>query len=292
MLYLTPERFRTMGVGSDLDGMEEWELRSILQSASRTVDSYCNAPMLPQRFSFRGGTMENEEHELAYDSRRVRVRGRPIKALTSLRLYVTGTQYLDVNTDRVYIEDEEGWFEIVEASLTSVGLWGAAIYPGIGLEQIMVRVSYDYGYLFPVSGEYLEPTDARTFRAGSQFWTDDDVTVYVNGTERTTGITLDREEGVVIFDDDINSPDLDDVVTLDYTYSLPEEIARATALIAASSISERDLVGKGLGNLAEIAVEEVRLRRDARKTGTVIAADAVPNAAVTLLEGFRFISVR
>jgi hypothetical protein len=103
---------------------------------------------------------------------------------------------------------------------------------------------------------------------------------------------VDTEEGTVVFANDVNAPDLDDVVTADYTYTLPYEVARATALIAASSISERDLVGKGLGNLAEIAVEEVRLRRDARKSGTVVSAEAIPSAAVGLLEGFRFISVR
>ena len=78
MLYLTPERFRTMGVGSDLDNIEEWELRSILQSASRSVDAYCNVPILPQRFIFRGGTMTDEDHEMVYNSRRVRLRARPI----------------------------------------------------------------------------------------------------------------------------------------------------------------------------------------------------------------------
>jgi hypothetical protein len=292
MLYLTPERFRTMGVGSDLSDVEEWELRSILQSASRSADSYCNVPILPNRFSFRGGTMTNEEHMME-NSRRIRLRARPILGVTSLAIYATSTQYLQVNPARLYIEDEEGWVEIVEASLSSVGLWGAAMVPGIGLESFVVRTTYTYGYRFPVVGEYLEPTDARTYRALNQFWLEGgDVTVYVNGTERSTGITVDTEEGSVVFANDVNAPDLDDVVTADYTYTLPYEVARATALIAASSISERDLVGKGLGNLAEIAVEEVRLRRDARKSGTVVSAEAIPSAAVGLLEGFRFISVR
>jgi len=292
MLYLTPERFRTMGVGSDLDGVEEWELRSILESASRMVDSYCNVPLLPSRYSFRGGTMTNEEHEMSYQSRRIRLRSRPILTLTTLSLYATSTQYLSVNPERVYIEDEEGWIEIVEAGLTSVGLWGAAIFPTIGLEEIIARATYTYGYRFPVEEETLTPTDALTWRAVNQFWTDDDVQVYINGVERDDDLTIDREEGTVIFDDSETAPDFDDVVTVDYTYSLPYEVARATALIAGSSVSERDLVGKGLGNLAEIAVEEVRLRRDARKSGTVVAAEAIPSAAAVLLEGLRFISVR
>lgn len=288
-MYLTPERFRTMGVGSDLAGVEEWELRSILESASRTVDAYCNVPMLPNRFSFKGGTMTGEEHSFG-ESRRIRLRARPIRTVESLHIYATSTQYLNVNPARLYIEDEEGWVEIVEASLTSVGLWGAAMVPGIGLEDHVVRTTYTYGWQFPVADEYLEPTDAWTYRALNQFWTSvEDVTVKVNGTEVTTGFTANLEEGTIVFDD---SHDLDDVVTASYTHVLPYEIQRATALIAGSSIAERDLIGKGLGNLAEIAVEEVRLRRDARRTGTVVAADAIPNAAMVLLDGFRFISVR
>lgn len=287
-MYITPERFRTMGVGSDLTGVEDWELRSILESASRTVDAYCNVPMLPNRYSFKGGTMTNEEHTFG-TSRRIRLRARPIRTVTALSIYATATQYLAVNPARLYIEDEEGWVEIVEAGLTSIGLWGAAMMPMIGLEEYVVRATYTYGYRFPTTGEYLEPTDAWTFRALNQFWTEDDVTVYVNGTEATEDLTIDRDEGTITFE---AAHDPDDVITADYTYSLPYEIARATALIAGSSIAEKDLVGKGLGNLAEIAVEEVRLRRDARKSGTVVAAEAIPNAAAGLLEGYRFITVR
>jgi hypothetical protein len=46
-----------------------------------------------------------------------------------------------------------------------------------------------------------------------------------------------------------------------------------------------------MGQLAEIRVEEVQLRRDARRTGTVVASEAVSDAAQALLAGFRFFSV-
>ena len=153
MAYITPERFRTMGVGTDLSGVEEWELRTVLEAASRTVDAFCAVPLLPQRFDFRGGTMTNEEHGLG-DTRRIRLRARPIRTVDSLAIYATSTQYLDVDVDHLYIEDEEGWVEIVEASLTSIGLWGAAMVPGIGLEQHVVSTTYTYGWEFPVVGEY------------------------------------------------------------------------------------------------------------------------------------------
>jgi len=276
-----------MGTGADLSGIEEWELRSLMESASRTVDSYCAVPMLPQRFSFKGGTMIDEDHGLG-DSRRIRLRSRPILSVESLKIFATSTQFLDVNPDRLFLENEEGWVEIVEASLTSIGLWGAAIYPSIGLEEYVVRTSYTYGWRFPVTGEYLEPTDGQTFRAVNQWWTtEDDVVVYLNGVESNSGFTIDRDEGTVIYP----GLDLNDVVTADYTHVLPFEIQQATALVAATSLAERDLTAKGMGQLAEIRVEEVQLRRDARRTGTVVASEAVSDAAQALLAGFRFFSV-
>jgi len=276
-----------MGTGADLSGIEEWELRSLMESASRTVDSYCAVPMLPQRFSFKGGTMIDEDHGLG-DSRRIRLRSRPILSVESLKIFATSTQFLDVNPDRLFLENEEGWVEIVEASLTSIGLWGAAIYPSIGLEEYVVRTSYTYGWRFPVTGEYLEPTDGQTFRAINQWWTtEDDVVVYLNGVESNSGFTIDRDEGTVIYP----GLDLNDVVTADYTHVLPFEIQQATALVAATSLAERDLTAKGMGQLAEIRVEEVQLRRDARRTGTVVASEAVSDAAQALLAGFRFFSV-
>ena len=123
----------------------------------------------------------------------------------------------------------------------------------------------------------------------NQYWDElADVNVYLNGTLVTTGFTVDRIEGTVIFP----GLDLDDVVTADYTHTLPFEIQRATALTAGTALSERDLTAKGMGQLAEISVEEVRLRRDARRTGTVVASEAMPATAMALLSGFRFITIR
>lgn len=287
--YVTPERYRTMGLGADLEGLEDYELRSVLSAATSLVNTYCNVPLVPQEHDFRGGTITNEQHQwsLSPGKARVYLWHTPIKTITSLRLMVTNNQYLDVTTNELFIQGGEGYAEIVALGLTSVGLFGAAL-PGIGLHNPISRTSYTYGYEFPVTGEYLEPTDAWTFRAQNQFWTDDDVTVRVEGSVETTGFTLDRVEGTVIFDDPV---DPNDLVTLDYTYSLPRQIAQATAIAATTALAEKDLTSKGLGQLAEIAVEEVRLRRDARRTGTVVASEALPDSAQALLSGFRFVTV-
>lgn len=287
--YVTPERYRTMGLGADLEGVEDWELRSILSSATSLVNTYCNVPLLPQAHDFRGGTITNEQHQWTADphGKRIYLWHTPIKTITSLKVMATSNQYLDVSADELFIQPGEGYTEIVALALTSVGLFGAAV-PVIGLTNPITRTSYTYGYEFPVTGEYLEPTDAWTYRAQNQFWTAADVTVYRDGVEITTGFTVDRIEGAIVFDE---PQEHDDILTVDYTYSLPREIAQATAIAATTALAERDLTSKGLGQLAEIAVEEVRLRRDARRTGTVVAQEALPDSAQALLSGFRFVTV-
>lgn len=287
--YVTPERYRTMGLGADLEGVEDWELRSHLSSATSLVNTYCNVPLLPQEHDFRGGTITNEQHQWTTDprGRRVYLWHTPLRTLTSLKVMATNQQYLDILASEVFLQPGENYVEVVAMALTSVGLFGAAL-PGIGLYNPVSRTSYTYGYEFPVTDEYLDPTDAWTYRAQNQFWTAADVTVKRNGVVITSGFTIDRTEGTV----SLTTPqDDDDVLTVSYTYSLPREIAQATAIATTTALAERDLTSKGLGQLAEIAVEEVRLRRDARKTGTVVASEALPDSAQALLSGFRFVTV-
>jgi len=279
-----------MGTGADLDGIEEWELRSILESSSRSVDAYCCTPFRPDPYSFRGGSVTNEAHDWNRDTVRIYFDFKPVRAITSFKVYASNTVSLTVAPDQIYLNEKSGWAEVVATQYSLTG----SVFPMMpfwGLGTPLVRTNYDYGWWLVVTGEYLEPTDARLYRATNQFWVStEDVTVYVNGSEADPDdYTIDYEEGTILFDPSLT---LDDVVTVDYVHHMPFNIARATALIASTSLSERDLTTKGMGQLAEITVEEVRLRRDARRTGTVVAAESIPDAAKTLLNGYKFITVR
>ena len=53
--YLTPERYRTMGFGTE--DLDDSELRSHIQRASVAVDRYCSVPMGGLRESRPGGTL-------------------------------------------------------------------------------------------------------------------------------------------------------------------------------------------------------------------------------------------
>lgn len=285
-MYLTPERFRAMGLGADLTEIEDFELRSTLNRASQIADSYCNVPLLPQRFSFKGGTIVDEQHTWS-PSTRIYPWHKPVREIDYMDIDATNDIYVRLEGGDLYVDKSGGYVEIVALAITPIGFFGATNL--VSLKTPVARISYTYGYDFAVRGEYLDATDALTYRAQNQFWWETPApVVYVNGTEQTTGLTIDREEGIVIFDD---PQDVDAIVTADYNHPVPSPVAEATGIIATSLISDKDLIAKGLGNLAEISVEEVRLRRDSRRTGSFVVADAVPDTAKALLTGYAFVTV-
>lgn len=285
-MYLTPERFITMGLGSDVANTDPIELQAILQRASNLVDAYCSVPLLPQKHDFRGGTITGEAHTWS-DSTRFYPWHRPVKSISSMRVYATNNVYVELAGDDLFIDNSGGYVEIVALAITPIGFFGATGL--VSLRNPVTKLDYTYGYDFVETGDYLEPSDAGLYRAEHQFWsTDPTPIVYKNAVEVTSGFSIDYNEGTVAFDTPLSA---EDIVTATYHHTLPSEISQATGLIAASLISDRDLISKGLGNLAEIQVEEVRLRRDSRRTGTFVVADAVPDTAKALLSGFQQISV-
>jgi hypothetical protein len=293
--YLTPERFRTMGLGVDFDDLEEVELRSILRAASAKVDSYCNVPMLPQRHSFKGGTIVGEEH--AWDpgdgrfrgaQRRIFLRHTPIREISRLRVHITNIQYVEFAPSEIFVSPQIGVAEIVSLAMTASGLFGAFIVPNIGLGKPMARCNYTYGYSFTSIDEELEPTDAGTFRAQNQFWDDSDVIVKVDGTETTTGFEVNRTEGTIVFDE---TPETESVVTASYGYSMPYEIALATGLIAVNDMALRRQQTRGMAGLRRLSVGEITIERDVPRRGTRMDNLDIPGEAASLLDGFSFMRV-
>jgi len=296
-MYLTPERYRTMGFGVDLTGIEEFELRSALQAASATVDSYCNIPLLPQKHDFRGGTITGEIHpwRIGNDTgsdpgqRRVYFFHRPVKTVTQLRIQVTNAQYVEIGVDDLFLNPIQGWAEVVSLAVTSIGVFGSGLLPNIGLARPMAKVSYTYGWEFAVEGEQLDETDGFTFRAQNQFWVTDSATIYNNGVEVTSGFTLDETEGTVTFD---TQPLTDDIITADYTHKLPREIQRATGIVATAALNERELSAAGLGRIEALTLEEITIRRSVAQRNNAINSHVIPEEAAALLDGFAFRTVR
>jgi hypothetical protein len=300
-LYLTPERYRTMGWGVNLDDIPDVELRSALHASSALVNSYCAVPLDPQPYSFRGGVIakEHSRYDMGTQFRpaasRVYVKSGPIETVTELKLIVTNTQYIAFDPSDLYVVSEENAIDIVSLKLTSVGVFGAAIVPNVGMRSPAWETSYTYRYLFRSTDEYLSETDAKVFRAMNQFWIDGEedvhpIVVKKNGTELvlTTDYTLDTIEGTVTIVGDVTASD---VFTVSYSYTLPPDISVATGLVCTTMIGERALVAKGMAGLAGLRVEEIDLRRSLNPLTRGIE-NTIPDSARALLEPYVFVTIR
>lgn len=297
--YLTPERFRTAGTGVDLSEVDTVAIRSAIARATAKVNSFCAVPVIPQQYSFRGGTIVGEEHIYPTDEWerprpfRLWPWHTPIRTVTDLRL-IWGVQggnetFLDIDPDNLLISDL-GYVEVSSLNLSQL-VFGDAVMPYIGLHQPVFRIGYTYRYEFVVVDEYIEPVDGRTYQAQNQFWTDAAVEVKVEGVIQTTGFALDRREGWVVFD---AMQDPDAAITVSYTYTLPNDVQQATSLLTARDIAEADLRAKGMEGLVSVRVKDVELRRAvaAKSTGTSGSAADMPADAASYLEGYTFRTAR
>jgi hypothetical protein len=274
--YLTPERYRTMGLGTE--DLDDEALRSIIMRASLAADRYCSVPMTPSRYSFRGGSVTGEEHHYrpgngldAMPTTTWWPRSTPLKTVTQLRAFVTNEHYVDFAADELFVTKDS--IHIASIAGTQWSLYGAAV-PVVGLPNPVVRIDYTYGYAFTSVDEVLEPTDGQTYRAQNQFWDDSTVTVEVDGVDQPTGWTPDRTEGTIVF---TANQAADAVVTASYGYDLPTEVR------------EKGMSGVRALKVGEISIERAGARRG---EGSSAVAIRIPEEAAQLLDGLHFLTIR
>jgi hypothetical protein len=294
-MYLTPQHFRAMGPGIDLATIEDDVLRFHLTAASALVDSYCAVPSLPVKHDFRGGTVTDETHtwrvgnENSIGTRRIYLWHIPLRTITQCRIYLTNTQYVEIDPDDLVINQSANYAELGSLSLSPFGMFGLTHLPVAGVLAPLVRTSYTYGWRFPVVGEIMEATDGLLYRAQHQFWDATATkTIFDDGTDVTNSVTIDPVEGTALFS---TPPSTGSVITATYTYTLPGEIAQAAAIICSALLGERELAAKGMNRLETIEVEEVRLRRTIPQRAGVVES-SIPDAAKSLLNGFVYMTVR
>lgn len=287
-----------MGFGVKLDAYANNDvgLRSLLNRASARVDAALKGPMLPQRHDFRGGAITNEQHRYSLGrgdmegaQRRFYLNHTPIRAVSRLVVKVTNTQLVSLPVQDLFIAPMLGVVEITSLAMTVNGLFGAFIVPNIGLAQPIMECDYTYGWDFNAGVEELEPSDARQYRAQNQWWTDAPVTVLVNDATPAGAYEIDRDEGTVSFDVALET---DDIVTAAYHFTLPYEIAQATGIVAAAMVSDERLAALNMGGLSRLRVAEIDISREMPKSNRMGAVSSLPQAALDLLSGLEFITVR
>jgi hypothetical protein len=291
--YVTPERFKTMGFGIDLDAVEDSELRSVLRRASDRVNAITAAPGLPVPHDFRGGSITAEEHHYRMGGineaaqRSIRLWHTPIKAVSDLRILLTNSQGVVFDSTELMVFDKE--VEIVSLAMTSAGLFGSFIVPEIGLAQPRIQADYTYGYSVPIVKQILDATDGRTFRGQDQWWdSGEDVIVYddEDSVIADTNYTVHHDEGTIEFG---SNQDPDEIRKASFTTKMPPGIATATGILAAEALGDRETRTRGMSGLRSVRVGEIELEKEMQmRGGTTLVTPAVAEAE-SLLAPYRFI---
>lgn len=299
-MYLTPDRFKSMGFGIDLTDVEDVDLRQIISRASALVDAYCAVPMQPTKHDFRGGSVTAEQHDWrlpdltitsAGGTRRVYVMHRPITAVTSFKVKFTETYEVSIDPANLYVQHIAGWAEVVSLAAVVSGIYPVGI--NFGLYTPVAEISYTYGWDLTSTDEYLEPTDAGTYRSTNCWWkTSPAPTIYKNGVaESASNYTIDYNEGTVLFNSLLAATD---TITASYSYKLPSPIAEATGFIVAHLLGERDLQLKGMAGIGRLRVAEVELWREGvgARGGSQSVTDAIEPEIGALLAPYVYHTVR
>jgi hypothetical protein len=292
--YVTPDRFRTMGFGIDLDGIDEVELRSILGRSSDRVNQIASAPGLPQPHDFRGGAITDESHIWRMGDgisvpmqRSIFLWHTPIVSVQSLRIRLTNTQGITFSASELMVFPDS--VEIVSLAMTSVGMFGAYIVPEVGLDKPRVVASYTYGQLTPIVKQRLEPTDGRTFRAQDQWWDRSSPVVVYDAADAevsSSDYTIDYDEGCIVFDDNQAA---DARYSASFVSKLPAGIATATGTLAAEKLGDREMRQRGMTGLRAIRVGEIALEKDAQMRGQATLVTPAEAQAEALLAPYKFL---
>lgn len=284
---MTPKRYRTLGTGVSLPTADS-DLLPSLTAASAMVNSYCAAPV---DHDFRGGSITSEQHpwdignQWHMGTTKVYPYHRPIKSVGQLQIDVTNIQHVTIASNELYANKVEGWVEPVVLALTTVGMFGMTILPGVGLREPVARLDYDYGWAFSSSNEELTSVSEGTLQALNQFWLDDPVPIIKKdgAVLPNTQYSVDGTEGIVT----VSSYESTAIYTADYSYPLPLPIARATAMIATDIIGQSAIAAAGLLGMSGLRVEEVELRQSS-KVG--LYTTPVNGAAQLLLAPYKYLN--
>jgi len=283
--YLTPLMLRNMAFGTTFT-QDSAELASLIETATYLVNSECNAPT---GFDFRGGTVVAEEH--IWDpgnvykpgSGRVWPMNHPVKSASSLKIYVTSTQYVEFNVNTLFVNKALGYVEPV--GLPNMTALFSAIPPW-GLTESVAKLDYTYGYAFTVSSEVPKILADGTLLAANAFWAAAPTLTADNVEVDSGDYTYDADEGTVTI-----TAGVDRTVTyrLSYTHKLPTGIARATGLLVTDLIGYANINAAGLSGLSGIRVEEIELRQSS-KAGFI--ATPISRAVAALLAPYKYIVMR
>ncbi len=270
--------FRDADTGILTPEITERQLSQWIQNAEADIDAFLGFTLNTGGFEQHRAWTQSE-----WDQRtlRTRVPNWPVPAqnIYGYKIQVSNVStagsgfFATINPGDVVINYYGAYVEIVPLQAVTYAL--SPVILQLGLKPPLVQLEYQAGFYFPMLGSTLiNKGDNLTYYAQDGFWaTTYNVAlhiqpmvlpptppvVYVNGVLiAVSNYTLNAIEGTVTF---TVARSASDVVTADYTYTIPRNVKHATIARTTWLLGQRQLAKLGLTGLEQVTGGEQRAQR-------------------------------
>lgn len=278
--YLTVQQFKNQSaypVSAD-STLTDMVLANTIARAEAQIDSFMQFDLRLGGFEPHTGWVQQQ-----WDAKRLRVRipNYPVPVRQALRyqiqvsnLSTSGAGFMaTINPNDIAYNVFDFYVEIVPLQSITYSL--APVLVQLGLRPPIVQWDYEAGFYLPSLRERLiDSGDHKTYYALRGFWATSytqaasiqplslpptSQVVYANGTAvSSSNYTLDTTEGIVTFTVARSSTD---VITLDYTYTIPDAVKAATIAQTTWILGQRALANRNMAGLERMTAGNVTMVR-------------------------------
>lgn len=255
--YLTPAQYKRYQDGIDLEGTNDLALAMTISRAEAAIDAHMGFDTKKGGFEPHNVMIQHEFHERnrrtffpTYDI--------PVRNVTRYRIQISNIStagagfFANINSGDCVINNDGAYVEIVPLQAITYAL--SPVIVQLGLLKPIVEMDCEVGYYLPVFGETLLNGGQNTqYFAVNGFWASTytqalasqpnqlppiPAVIYKNGVVQTSGYTIDTTDGSITF----ATPNAyTDVITADYTYTIPDIVAEACVLQTSYLLAQKSL---------------------------------------------------
>lgn len=276
--YLTPQMYRTYDPGVLTPEVTDLQLANWIQGAEADIDSFVG-------FNIQGGGFEQRrswtQSEWNQQTLRTRVPNWPVPAqnIYGYKIQVSNVTtagsgfFAVINPGDVVINVFGAYVEIVPLQAVTYAL--SPVILQLGLKPPLVQLEYQAGfYISTLAGTMYNKGDNLTYIAQDGFWATTynqalhiqpillppiPPVIYANGIViAASNYSINATEGTVTFN--VARP-ASDVITADYTYTIPHNVKQATISRTTWLLGQRQLAKTGLVGLEVASGGEQRAQR-------------------------------
>lgn len=300
--YLSLGQYKRISDGISLTNVSDMKLANMVNRAETLIDAHMG-------FDAKRGGFEPHDITVQHPFKQETLKSFdpqppvPMRVITRYRIQVSNLSttgagfFANISPNDCVINNDGQYVEIVPLQAVTYSL--SPILIQLGLKPPIVEMDCTLGYYLPVWGDILiDNGDHLTYYGIEGFWASTytlalhlqpatlpaiPAVIYVNGVVQTSGYTVNYAEGSVVFNSARSSTD---VVTADYTKTIPPQVREATVIQTSWQLAQANLNQLGMLGLeaARTGDQDIRRPRTYASTGGLDPYSALCEAAITSLK--------